>query len=111
MVEGGQQRCPTADRRMSVGQAAMRRPVRGDMADVPQPGGGDDLARRLASARARLAERDLPADVRARLQRQFIAVCDAAKVPGSDRAACHRRLDGFLAALESVVANKSGYKN
>jgi hypothetical protein len=81
------------------------------MADVPQSGAGGDLARRLASARARLAEQDLPADIRARLQRQFIAVCDAAKVPGSDTAASQRRLDGFLAALESVIANKSGYKN
>jgi hypothetical protein len=95
------------------------------MTDVPQPSGGDnraaggnnaaaggdDLAQRLASARARLAEQDLPADLRARLQRQFIAVCDAAKRPGADMGACQRRLDGFLAALESIIANKSGYKN
>ncbi|HUZ25903.1 MAG TPA: hypothetical protein VMV07_19265 [Streptosporangiaceae bacterium] len=81
------------------------------MADVPQPGGGDALARRLAWARARLAEQDLPADLRARLQRQFIAVCDSAKVPGADPAACQRRLNGFLAALENVIVKKSGYKN
>ena len=81
------------------------------MADIPQPAGGDALAPRLAWARARLAEQDLPTEIRARLQRQFIAVCDSAKVPGADTTACQRRLDGFLAALESVVAKKSGYKN
>jgi hypothetical protein len=80
------------------------------MADVPQSGGAS-LARRLAWARARLAEQDLPADIRSRLQRQFIAVCDSAKLPGADTAACQRRLDGFLVALENVIAKKSGYKN
>jgi hypothetical protein len=81
------------------------------MAHVPQSAGGDALAQRLHAARARLAAEDLPWEVRARLQRQFIAVCDAAKTPGTGTAACQRRLDGFLAALDNVSAQKSGYEN
>jgi hypothetical protein len=81
------------------------------MAHVPQSPGGDALAQRLHSARARLAAQDLPPAVRARLQRQFIAVCDAAKTPGTDAAACQRRLDGLLAALDSMGAEKSGFEN
>jgi hypothetical protein len=77
------------------------------MADVPQAASGDALAGRLHEARVRLAEQDLPPETRARLQRQFIAVCDAAKAPGTDAAACQRRLDGFLAALDSVIAKNS----
>jgi hypothetical protein len=67
------------------------------------------LAAGLHDARARLAAaaRDLPAADAARLQRQFIAVCDAAKAPGADAAAGLRRLAKFLAALDSVIAGKS----
>jgi hypothetical protein len=70
----------------------------------------DDLASGLRAARARLAAApDLtPAD-RDRLQRQFIAVCEAGKAPGADAAAGRRRLDRFLAALDSVIAGKSGH--
>jgi hypothetical protein len=71
-----------------------------------QAAGADDLARRLHAAQARLAALDLPPAVRARLHRQFIAVCDAAKTPGADPAACRRRLDGFLAALDDAIARK-----
>jgi hypothetical protein len=81
------------------------------MAHVPQSPGGDALAQRLHAARARLAAQDLSPEVRARLQRQFIAVCDAAKTPGTDASACQRRLDGFLAALDSVGAERSGFEN
>jgi uncharacterized protein (DUF2267 family) len=81
------------------------------MADVPQSSECDALARRLHAARARLAALDLPPEVRDRLQRQFIAVCDAAKVPGTGPAASERRLDGFLAALDNMIAENSGYKN
>jgi hypothetical protein len=72
----------------------------------------DDLAGGLRRALARLAAAPglNPAE-RDRLQRQFIAVCDAAKAPGADAAAGRRRLDGFLAVLDSVIAGKSGYKS
>jgi hypothetical protein len=73
------------------------------MADIAQPDGGDALARRLHSAQARLVAQDLPPEVRARLQRQFIAVCDAAKAPGVDPEARLRRLEGLLAAMDSVT--------
>jgi hypothetical protein len=73
------------------------------MVDVAQPGGDDALARRLHSAQARLVAQDLPPEVRARLQRQFIAVCDAAKAQGADPETCLRRLEGLLATLDSVT--------
>ena len=72
----------------------------------PRAAGADDLAMRLHAAQARLAASDLPADIRSRLQRHLIAVCDAAKVPGGDPAGCHRRLDGLLAALDAAIAGK-----
>ena len=70
----------------------------------------DDLASGLRAARARLAAAPglAPAD-RDRLQRQFIAVCDAVKAPGAGPAAARRRLNGFLAVLDSVIAGKSGH--
>lgn len=81
------------------------------MADVPPPAGGDTLARRLQGALARLAARDdLDPDVRTRLQRQFIAVCEATKRPGVAPAACEQRLDAFLAALDGEIGRKSGYE-
>jgi hypothetical protein len=61
----------------------------------------DQLARRLADARRRLAALDLP--------RQFIAVCDAVKTSGADQASCERRLAAFLAALEQAAAKISGH--
>ena len=76
------------------------------MAGGPRAAGPDDLAMRLHAAQARLAASDLPADVRSRLQRHLIAVCDAAKVPGADPAGSARRLDGFVAALNAAIAGK-----
>jgi len=73
------------------------------------PEDDDELAAGLRDARLRLAAaaRDLPAPEAARLQRRFIAVCDAAKAPGADAATGRRRLAGFLAALDSIIAGKS----
>jgi hypothetical protein len=82
------------------------------MPDVPLPAADDVLARRLHAAGARLAARDdLDPDALARLRRQFIAVCDAAKQPGTGAAACTRRLDIFQAAFDAETARKSGYEN
>jgi hypothetical protein len=82
------------------------------MADISPPAGDGTLARRLRDALARLAARDdLDPDVRARLHRQFIAVCDATKRPGVAAAACEQRLDAFLAALDGEIARKSGYEH
>ena len=39
---------------------------------------------RLADARRRLSQLELPAAVSDRLHRQFIAICDAIKVPEAD---------------------------
>lgn len=68
---------------------------------VPPPGGG--LAHRLADARRRLADLDLPRPQVTRLHRQFIAVCDAVKAPGADESIGERRLEAFLAALEEAA--------
>ena len=84
---------------------------RGAMSDAAQSHGRDALAGLLHDALARLAALDVPPEERARLHRQFIAVCDAAKTPGADPAACGRRLDRFLSVLDSVIAKNSRHKN
>lgn len=71
----------------------------------------DELAARLHAAWERLAALDLAPEPRARLHRQLIAVCDAAKAPGASPGACQRRLDGFLSSLDSALADNSGYKS
>lgn len=76
------------------------------MVGGPRAPGADELAMRLHAAQARLAGSDLPPDIRGRLQRHLIAVCDAAKTAGADPAGCRRRLDGFLAALDAAIAVK-----
>jgi hypothetical protein len=73
----------------------------------PRAADRDELAARLHAAWARLASLDLPPEPRARLHRQLIAVCDAAKAPGASPGACQRRLDGFLSALENAADNNS----
>jgi hypothetical protein len=71
----------------------------------PPPGpAADPLASKLAEARKRLAELDLPAAEAARLHRRFIAVCDAVKARGGGDAGCERRLSAFLAALDRASA-------
>ncbi len=70
------------------------------------PGRGasrDAFAARLAQARSRLGELDVPAGEAARLHRQFIAVCDAVKAAGAGEEVAERRLSVFLAALEQAA--------
>jgi hypothetical protein len=80
------------------------------MTDAQPSADADALARKLHAAQARLAAAGLPAPVRAQLQRKFIAICDAVKAPGAGPA-CQRRLDCFIATLDGVIAEHSGYKN
>jgi hypothetical protein len=84
-------------------QTAMGLPHHGEMTDVPQASERDVLAARLHAAWERLAACELPAEQRARLQRQLIAVCDAVKAPGAGTEDCRRRLDGFLSSLNSIT--------
>jgi hypothetical protein len=72
----------------------------------------DELAAALRAAAARLAAaaQNLPAPDAERLQRQYLAACDAAKAPGADAATGRRRLERFLEVLDSVIAGKSGYR-
>lgn len=74
----------------------------------PSPPGGA-LSAQLAEARRRMAELDLPRPLAARLNRQFIAVCDAVKAAGADEASGQRRLAAFLAALDRAAAKVHGY--
>ena len=80
------------------------------MTDVPQASDHDVLAARLHAAWERLAALDLSREHRSRLQRQLIAICDAAKAPGASDEAAQRRLDGFLSALNGAADEESGYK-
>lgn len=61
------------------------------------------VADMLAEARRLMSELELPAPEAARLNRRFIAVCDAVKAPGADEAAGQRRLSAFMAALERAA--------
>jgi hypothetical protein len=80
------------------------------MGDLPPRPDTDVLARTLADARRRLSQLELPAAVSARLHRQFIAICDAIKVPDADVATAMRRVAAFLSTLEQAVAKSSRNK-
>jgi hypothetical protein len=60
------------------------------------------------TALAGLPPGTLPPGALDRLRRQYFAVCDAAKAPGTDPATCHRRLRGLAAAIDRVIDGKSG---
>jgi hypothetical protein len=70
----------------------------------------DALAGQLADAWRRLAALDLPRPLAARLHRQLIAVCDAAKTGGADQGSCQRRLAAFVASLEQTAGRLSGHQ-
>ena len=78
--------------------------------DLPPRPDTDVLAGKLADARKRLSQLDLPAAAADRLHRQFIAICDAIKVPDADRASGLRRVAAFLSTLEQAVAKSSRNK-
>jgi len=77
---------------------------------LPRPD-ADVLAGKLADARRRLSQLELPAAMSERLHRQLIAICDAAKVPGADAATAMRRVGAFLATVEQAVAKSSRNKS
>ena len=80
------------------------------MGDLPPRRDADVLAGKLADARRRLGQLEVPAAVSERLHRQFIAICDAVKVPDADVAAALRRVAAFLSTLEQAVAKGSRVK-
>jgi hypothetical protein len=61
--------------------------------------GSEVLARRLLMAQRQLGSAGLPGEVRMRLQRRLVAICDAMKAPGADAVRCARRLDRFFTEL------------
>jgi hypothetical protein len=61
----------------------------------------------LHAAGVALAGASLPPEVRARLQRQFIAVCDALKAPAADAATCERRVRGLRDVLARAIADNN----
>lgn len=81
------------------------------MPDFLPSAAGRPLAARLAEARKRMAALDLPGPLAARLNRQFIAMCDAMKAAGADEEAGERRLAAFLASLEQTASKIPGYRN
>lgn len=74
------------------------------MTDDLRAAGHEALADALLAANARLAGSGLPRPILAQLQRQYIAICDAAKMPGASPASCWRRLDNVLTALDNALA-------
>lgn len=80
------------------------------MGDLPPRRDAEVLAGKLADARRRLSELELPAAVSARLHRQFIAICDAVKLPEADVTTALRRIAAFLSAMEQSVAKSSRNK-
>jgi 3-isopropylmalate dehydratase small subunit len=64
-----------------------------------EPSGEGDMAGRLLMAQRLLGSARLPSDVRMRLQRRLVAICDAMKAPGADDVRGARRLDLLLAEL------------
>jgi hypothetical protein len=80
------------------------------MRDQPPRRDAEVLAGKLADARRRLTQLDLPAAVSERLHRQFIAICDAVKVPEADVTNALRRVSAFLSTLEQAVAKGSRNK-
>jgi hypothetical protein len=80
------------------------------MGDTPPRRDADVLAGLLADARRRLSQLELPAAASERLHRQFIAICDAVKVPEADIATALRRVAAFLSTLEQAIAKSSRNK-
>jgi hypothetical protein len=66
---------------------------------TPEPAGEGDMPGRLLMAQRLLGSASLPADVRIRLQRRLVAICDAMKAPGADDVRSARRLDLLLTEL------------
>jgi 3-isopropylmalate dehydratase small subunit len=62
--------------------------------------GTDALADRLLAAQRSLASRDLGAEMRNRLQRRLMTICDAMKAPGADIDHGKRRLEKFFEELD-----------
>lgn len=61
--------------------------------------GGETMAGRLLMAQRLLGSAGLPSDVRIRLQRRLVAICDAMKAPDADDVRGARRLDLLLTEL------------
>lgn len=60
---------------------------------------GEAMAGRLLTAQRLLGSASLPGEVRMRLQRRLVAICDAMKAPGADAQRGARRLDRLLIEL------------
>jgi hypothetical protein len=84
------------------------------MGEVPSRPDADVLAGKLADARRRLSQlegMEPPAADTERLHRQFIAICDAVKVPEADVSSALRRVSAFLSTLEQAVTKSSTNKS
>jgi hypothetical protein len=73
------------------------------IADYPRQdlmAGTDVMAARLLAAQRSLASCDLGVDLRIRLQRRLMAICDAMKAPGADANRAKRRIEKLFEELD-----------
>jgi len=85
--------------RFEVGQEPEPRPAEITGTSDSRGYGGETMALRLLIAQRLLGSASLPGDVRIRLQRRLVAICDAMKARGTDEVRSARRLDRFLTEL------------
>jgi hypothetical protein len=88
--------------RFEIGQGPGPRPTQpADTSDI-RGHGSEAMARQLLLAHRLLCSARLSGDVRMRLQRSLVAICDAMKAPGADAGRSARRLERLLTELAMV---------
>jgi hypothetical protein len=94
--------------RFEIGQGRGSRPTQPvDTSDI-RGYGSEAMARQLLMAHRLLCSARLSGDVRKRLQRSLVAICDAMKAPGADAVRSARRLERLLTELAMVGQAGSG---
>jgi 3-isopropylmalate/(R)-2-methylmalate dehydratase small subunit len=76
----------------------------GHREDLSQGSGPGRLAGRIRACQHRISCLDIASDVRIRLQRRLVAVCDAMKAASADPARCEQRLASLTAELDRLSA-------
>jgi hypothetical protein len=94
--------------RFEIGQGPGSRPTQPvDTSDI-RGHGSEAMARQLLLAHRLLCSARLSGDVRMRLQRRLVAICDAMKAPGADAVRSALRLERLLTELAMVGQAGSG---
>ena len=92
--------------RFEIGQGPGSRPTPPAYASDIRGHGSEAMARQLLIAHRLLCSARLSGDVRMRLQRSLVAICDAMKAPGADAVRSARRLERLLTEL--AMAGQAG---